>query len=241
MINNRTSELALLQGDLKKSASAKKAKLLARFFKTGPGQYGEGDIFIGVMVPDTRRVAKAYAAISLQAAEKLLHSKIHEERLCAILILIEKFRKADQKTKKQIYKLYLKNTAHINNWDLVDLSAHHIVGEFLAGKSKDILYQLAKSQNLWERRISIIATFNYIYHGKSAEALKIAKILLRDEHDLIQKAVGWMLREVGKRCSEKILEDFLKKYYKKMPRTMLRYAIERLPETRRKAYLNGII
>lgn len=226
-----------MRADLKKRANAKKAKLLARFFKTGVGQYGEGDIFSGVMVPQTRQVAKSYANISLREAKELLHSKIHEERLCALLILIEKFKKSDETAREKIYKLYLKNTAHINNWDLVDLSAHRIVGGYLAEKPKDILYKLAKSKSLWERRIAVIATFNFINRGEYADSLRLAEILLHDEHDLIQKAVGWMLREVGKRCSEKILEDFLYTRYKQMPRIMLRYAIERLPEARRKAYL----
>jgi 3-methyladenine DNA glycosylase AlkD len=241
MPKHDTAGLILLRADLRKYASKEKAKILARFFKTGPGEYGEGDVFIGVVVPDTRRVAKAYINISLPEAEELLHSKIHEERLCAVLILIEKFRKGDQKTREQIYKFYLENTGYINNWDLIDLSAQHIVGEFLADKPKAVLYELARSKSLWERRIAVLSTFNYICRAKHEETLKIAEILLNDEQDLIQKAVGWMLREVGKRCSEKILEDFLQSRYKKMPRTMLRYAIERLPEARRKAYLKGLV
>ena len=239
MAQPKIADLTLLRADLKKRASAKKAKVLARFFKTGSGEYGEGDIFIGVVVPDTRRVAKSFVTINLREAEELLHSKIHEERLCAILILLEKFRKGDQKTRERIYKLYLENTKYINNWDLIDLSAQYIVGEFLIDKPKDILYELAKAKSLWERRIAMLATFNYICRGKHQETLKIAEILLQDEQDLIQKAVGWMLREVGKRCSEKTLEDFLQERYKQMPRTMLRYAIERLPEKKRQSYLNG--
>jgi 3-methyladenine DNA glycosylase AlkD len=236
-----TADLISLRKDLKKRASAKKAKISARFFKTGPGEYGEDDVFIGVVMPDTRRVAKMYTGLSLPETEKLLHSRIHEERMCALLILIERFKGGSQPDRERIYKLYLKNTKYINNWDLIDLSAPHIVGEFLADKPKVILYKLAKSKSLWERRIAVLSTFNFIYKGKSQETLKIAEILLDDEHDLIQKAVGWMLRETGKRCSEKILEDFLHKRYKQMPRTMLRYAIERLPEARRKAYLGGTI
>jgi len=229
-----------LKAELKKFASPQKTKILARFFKTGKGEYGEGDVFIGVVVPNIRKIAKKYFnLISLNMAEELLHSKIHEERLCALLILIEKFRKSDEKVKERIYKLYLKNTKHINNWDLVDLSAQHIVGEFLFDKPKTILYKLAKSKNLWERRISMLATFNYIYKNQCKETLKISEILLKDEHDLIHKSVGWMLREAGKHCSQEILEDFLKKHYKQMPRTMLRYAIERLPEKKRKLYLGG--
>ncbi len=230
-----------LKAELKGFSSPQKAKILARFFKTGKGEYGEGDIFIGVVVPNIRNISKKYNAVNLGEIEELLHSKIHEERLCALLILIEKFRKGDKKTKEQIYKLYLKNTKYINNWDLVDLSAQHIVGEFLHNKSKSVLYKLAKSKKLWERRISILATFNYIYKNQCKETLKIAEILLKDEHDLICKAVGWMLREVGKRCSQEILENFLKKHHRQMPRIMLRYAIERFPEKKRKLYLSGKI
>ncbi len=233
--------LLRLRVDLKKRASPAKAKLLARFFKTGPGEYGEGDVFIGVMVPDTRQVARQYSGLILPETKKLLHSKIHEERLCAILILIEKYRKADDRLKEDIYNFYLTNTGFINNWDLIDLSAPQIIGNFLQDKSKAKLYQLAKSKSLWERRISILATFNFIYRGQPKETLKIAKLLLNDKHDLIHKAVGWMLREVGKRCSQKTLEDFLAPYYKKMPRTMLRYAIERLPPGKRNAYRQGIV
>jgi 3-methyladenine DNA glycosylase AlkD len=186
MPKHDTAGLILLRAGLKKYASKEKAKILASFFKTGPGEYGEGDIFIGVVVPDTRRVAKLYSSISLLEAERLLHSKIHEERLCAVLILIEKFRNGDQKTREQIYKLYLENTGYINNWDLIDLSAQHIVGEFLADKPKAILYKLAQSKSLWERRIAMLSTFNYIYKGEHQETLKIAEILLHDELDLIQ-------------------------------------------------------
>ncbi|MCR4275674.1 MAG: DNA alkylation repair protein [Candidatus Wolfebacteria bacterium] len=238
-----------LKTELKKFASPQKAEILARFFKIGKGEYGEGDIFIGVVVPDIRKTAKKYNAIGLRETEKLLHSKIHEERLCALLILVEKFRNGGEKTKEQIYKLYLKNTKYINNWDLVDLSSHHIVGEFssdkptdkLIKKPKSVLYKLAKSKNLWERRIATLATFNFINKGQHKETLKIAEILLKDKHDLIHKAVGWMLRETGKRCSREILEDFLKKHYKQMPRTILRYAIEKFPEKKRKSYLGGKI
>ena len=191
------------------------------------------------MVPATRQVARKYAGLSLPETKKLLHSKIHEERLCAILILIEKYRKADDGLKEDIYNFCLTNTRFINNWDLIDLSAPHIIGDFLRDKSKVKLYQLAKSKRLWERRISILATFNFIYRGRPEETLKIAKLLLDDKHDLIHKAVGWMLREVGKRCSQKTLEDFLLPRYKNMPRTMLRYAIERLPPTTRNAYKQG--
>jgi len=223
--------------DLKKELKAKenpeKAKILQRFFKTGPGEYGEGDVFFGIVVPEIRETVKKYAALKLEDVTRLLHSKIHEERLAAIFIMVSRF----QTEKERIYSLYLKNTRYVNNWDLVDLSADKIVGTYLLNKPKSILYTLAKSKNVWERRIAVMATFNFIKNSQFAETFKIAKILLNDEHDLIHKAVGWMLREVGKRDS-KIQETFLKKHYKNMPRTMLRYAIERLPEKKRKQYLS---
>ncbi len=223
-----------LKKGLRAKASPKKAKILQRFFKTGPGEYGEGDIFLGVIVPDIRKVVKKYSSLELKKVVKLLYSKIHEERLIALLIMVNKFRSGDDK--KKIYNLYLKSIKHINSWDLVDLSADKIVGVYLLDKPKSILYELARSKNVWERRIGIIATFSFIKNNKFKETLKIAKILLNDEHDLIHKAVGWMLREVGKR-DLKVEEKFLKKHYKKMPRTMLRYAIEKFPEKKRKHYL----
>jgi 3-methyladenine DNA glycosylase AlkD len=223
-----------LKKELKTKASFKKAKILQRFFKTGPGEYGEGDVFLGVVVPEIRKLVKKYSNPETKEIIKLLHSKIHEERLTALLIMVDKFQ--TEKNKENIYNLYLKNTKYINNWDLVDLSAHKIIGEYLLNKSKLILYKLARSRNLWERRISIISTFSFIKDNKFTETLKISRILLNDKHDLIHKAVGWMLREVGKR-DLKIEEEFLKKYYKKMPRTMFRYAIEKFPEKKRKQYL----
>ena len=228
-----------LLAELKKYSSPQKAVILQRFFKTGKGQYGEGDKFIGVVVPDIRKVVKKYQDLALTEVLSLLHSKIHEERLCALLILVNQYEKGDSKKQKQIFDLYLKNYKYINNWDLVDLTAPRVVGTYLIDKPKDILYRLAKSKNLWQRRVAILSTFAFIYQGDSRETIKISKILLHDQHDLIHKAVGWMLREVGKRCGQKELEFFLKKYYQQMPRTMLRYAIERLPEIRRKKYLSG--
>ena len=223
-----------LKKELRVKASSEKAKILQRFFKTAPGEYGEGDIFLGVVVPDIREVAKKYSNLELKKVIKLLHSKIHEERLTALLIMVDKFRSEDDK--KKIYNLYLKNIKHINSWDLVDLSADKIIGAYLLDKPKSILYKLARSKSVWERRIGIMATFNFIKNNKFKETLKIAKILLNDEHDLIHKAVGWMLREIGKR-DLKAEERFLKENYKKMPRTMLRYAIEKFPEKKRKQYL----
>lgn len=223
--------------DLKKLAKPAKSQTLQRFFKTGQGQYGEGDKFIGVMVPDIRRVAKKYRDLPLKEAVSLLHSPIHEERLCALLIMVDQYSRGDSKKQKKIFDLYLKNYKYINNWDLVDLTAPRIVGAYLMNKPRAILYKLAKSKNLWQKRIAIIATFQFIYSGQSKDTIKISEILLSDQHDLIHKAVGWMLREVGKRCDEKILLAFLDRHCQNMPRTMLRYAIERLPEKRRQKYL----
>jgi len=228
-----------LRKDLDLYASPQKAETLKRFFKTGKGQYGEGDIFLGVQVPDSRKIARKYASIPLDNTLNLLRSKIHEERLIALLIMVEKTDNAGVSDKEILFKKYLENTQYINNWDLVDLSADKIVGSYLFEKPKDILYSLAVSENLWERRIAIIATFYFIKRGFYEDTLKIAKTLLNDHHDLIHKAVGWMLREIGKRCSREVLEQFLFVNYKQMPRTMLRYAIERLPEGLRLQYLNG--
>ena len=245
--------LSDLKQELQSFASKGKAEFLPRFFKAGPGGYAEGDRFIGVTVPNCRKVAKKYNDLHLTEIQKLLRSKIHEERLVALLILVEQFKKGDMKLKEKIYNFYLKNTKYINNWDLVDLSADKIVGKYLYNNSNcattfkelppkgtEILKYLANSENLWERRMAIISTFNFIKRHRFKETLEISKILLTDKHDLIHKAVGWMLREVGKR-SQWNLESFLKRHYKHMPRTMLRYAIERLPEEKRQTYLNGLI
>jgi 3-methyladenine DNA glycosylase AlkD len=229
--------LKTLQTQLRKHASTKKAKASAWFFKTGVGQYGEGDKFIGVTVPEQRKIAKKFNDLSLNEIGQLLKSPIHEERLVALFILVDQFKKGDETTKKKIYDFYLSNTKKVNNWDLVDSSAGYIVGIYLYDKPKDILYQLARSKNLWERRIAMISTSYFIAQGDPKDALKIAEILIDDPHDLIQKAVGWMLREVGKRCSEKDLTSFLDKHAAAMPRTALRYSIERLPEPTRQHYL----
>ncbi|MFC1698883.1 DNA alkylation repair protein [Candidatus Omnitrophota bacterium] len=229
-----------LRSELRRCSSKKQAETLQWFFKTGPGEYAEGDKFIGVKVPHIRAAAKRCADISLVETAKLLKSKIHEERLAALLILVAKYAKANDSDKVKIYTLYLKHTKYINNWDLVDLSAYHIVGAFLVDKSRKPLCDLAQSNVLWERRIAMIATYQYIKHNDFHDACKVARLLLHDTHDLIHKAVGWMLREVGKRdlTTE---ETFLKKHYKTMPRTMLRYAIERFPGPKRQAYLKGRI
>ncbi|MCX5805537.1 MAG: DNA alkylation repair protein [Proteobacteria bacterium] len=230
MLNNLRNELELL-------ANPEKSEVLRRFFKTGPGQYGEGDVFLGVIVPVSRKIAKKYTDLPDDGILTLLKSKIHEERLIALLILITQFEKGDVHKKEQIFHLYLQHTAFVNNWDLVDLSAEKIIGVYLDGKSKEILYNLAYSKNLWERRISIISTFHYIKQGKYDDTLAIADILLGDKEDLIHKATGWMLREVGKRCSEEAEEMFLRKCHHEMPRTMLRYAIERFSPEKRRLYL----
>ena len=226
--------------DLQKLKSPEKAKIYARFFKTGKGQYGEGDIFLGLKVPETREISKKYINLNFVDIEKLLLSKIHEERLCALLILVEKYKKSYLGSKKEIIDFYLKNAKNVNNWDLVDLTADKILGNYLFNKDKSILYKLAKSGNLWKRRIAIISTFYFIKNKKYDNTFKISEMLLNDNHDLIHKAVGWMLREVGKR-DEKELCKFLDKHYKIMPRTMLRYAIERLDRKKKKYYLRKLI
>jgi len=230
------TKFAEIRNDLKKYIKKDKVELLARYFKTGKGQYGEGDIFIGIMVPDTRRVAKKYCDADFETIYELIYSKIHEERLCALLILVEKFRKADQKGRREVFNFYIKNSKQVNNWDLVDLSAPRIVGEYLYSKDSKIVYKFSKSKNLWQRRIAMLATFNFIGKARFADALKIGRILLKDKEDLINKAVGWMLREVGKRDIKKE-EEFLLKNIKDIPRVTLRYAIERLPEAKRQEYL----
>ena len=221
---------------LNRCQDKKKAKVLRGFFKTGIGEYAEGDLFLGVTVPVLRKLARQFKDIELKSAVELLRSSIHEERLLALLILILKYRGSGEKDKKEIYRIYLGNTRYINNWDLVDVTAKHIVGDFLRDKDKRALYELAGSDDLWNRRIAILSTFHFIENNQFDDTLKIAELLLSDEHDLIHKAAGWMLREVGKRNPE-VEERFLKKHYKRMPRTMLRYAIERFPESKRRLYL----
>lgn len=231
--------LDCVRKELHKYANKEKAKVLQRFFKTGPGEYAEGDIFLGVMVPFTRKVVEQFSDLPLKDTIKLLRSKIHEERLLALLILVHQFNKAGAEQKEKIYRAYLANTAFINNWDLVDLSAPNIVGGFLIDKDRQLLYKLAKSPLLWERRIAILSTFTFIRRKDFKDALCIVKFLLADKEDLIHKACGWMLRELGKRDMG-AEERFLLKYSRCMPRTMLRYAIERFPEQKRKLFLNKI-
>jgi 3-methyladenine DNA glycosylase AlkD len=222
--------------DLQNLADPKKAVILQRFFKTGPGEYGEGDVFLGIMVPQSRQVAKKYIGLPLQQVNALLGSNIHEERLVALLILVYKYAHASVKEKSDIARFYLDNLKQINNWDLVDLSAPIILGSFLMENDRSVLYRLAKSDNIWERRVAILATMQFIKNGEFSDTLKLARILLRDDHDLIHKAVGWMLREVGKRDLA-LEEAFLDKHYRVMPRTALRYAIERLPERKKRRYM----
>lgn len=232
----KVNEYLQITRDVNKLSNDQKSQIYQRFFKTGKGQYAEGDKFLGLTVPQQRLLAKKYHNLPQDQIEKLLMSKIHEYRLTAVLILVDQYQKADTADKKKIVAYYLKLTRFINNWDLVDLSADKILGSYLLKNDKVILYKLARSNNLWERRIAIVATFNFIKNNLFEDTLKISEILLNDQQDLIHKAVGWMIREVGKR-NEKVLEAFLQKHYKVMPRTMLRYAIEKLSENKRKFYL----
>lgn len=213
-----------------------KANLLSRFFKTGPGQYGEGDKFLGIVVPESRKIVKEFSKkATFDEIEELTNSIYHEARLVGLLILVDKFRKGDEDERKKIFEYYLKKAKKVNNWDLVDLTAPNIVGTFLLDKKdRKILDELSLSNNLWERRISIISTSAFIRNGEFDDCLRISKKLLMDKHDLIHKAVGWMLREVGKKDPD-VLRKFLKDNYGNIPRTALRYSIERFkPEERRK-------
>ncbi|MFQ5936069.1 MAG: DNA alkylation repair protein [Acidiferrobacterales bacterium] len=235
-----STNLAGIRRALKKLSNRQHAEVSQRFFKTAPGEYGAGDVFLGIRVPEIRKLARQYEQLRVTPVRKLLRSTIHEERLLALFILARQFARASETERKRIYEFYLRNTKFVNNWDLVDGSAEHIVGAYLADKSKAPLYRLARSQSMWERRIAIMSTFHFIKRSRFADTLRIAEMLLSDEKDLVHKAVGWMLREIGKRDlpSE---EQFLQAHYAKMPRTMLRYAIERLPARKRQAYLKGTI
>ena len=228
--------IKIIKEEFKKLSDQERAAHLQKYFKTGKGEYGEGDVFLGLRVPTIRNIAKKFNTLSMDEAEEFLQSPYHEERLFALFVLIDLFKKAKEEDRKKIYILYLKNTNFINNWDLVDTSAGPIVGAYLFNGDKEPIYILAKSENLWERRIAIMATFYFITQNEFNDTLKIAEMLLKDQEDLIHKAVGWMLREIGKRNLE-LEESFLKKHYQNMPRTMLRYAIEKFPEEKRKSYL----
>ena len=221
---------------LQQLADPDKAAILQRFFKTAPGQYGEGDIFLGINAPTLKALVKEYQNISVADAEELLHSDIHEERALALQFWVRLYAQKNPDHKEQIYQRYLANTDWVNNWDLVDVTAPHIVGHYLFQRDRKILFRLAKSGSLWERRISIIATQYFIRQHDFADTVKIAALLINDKEDLIHKAVGWMLREVGNRKISPE-EEFLEKHYQQMPRTMLRYAIEKFPEVKRKFWL----
>lgn len=222
--------------ELKQAADPIKEKVYRRFFKTGKGEYGEGDEFLGITVPRLRSISKQYQNLTLDDLQILLESTVHEHRLSVLMIMRFKFQSSKIKDQSTIVRFYLKNTERINNWDLVDLSCHYILGNWLLDKDRNILYKLAKSKSLWEKRIAIISTFAFLRNNQFDDTLKISKILLHDRHDLIHKAVGWMLRELGKR-NKKTETEFLNKYYKTMPRTMLRYAIEKFSDKERKFYL----
>ncbi len=226
-----------LQRALRAAANPSKAAVLRSFFKTGKGDYAEGDQFLGVTVPVQRKIAAAHESLAFPALHALLRSKTHEERLTALLILVRRFQKADTTARHHIFTFYLEHLKAVNNWDLVDLSADKIVGPSVEAMHPVMLDMMARSDHLWTRRIAIVATFHFIRQGKPENTLRIAHMLLHDKHDLIHKAVGWMLREVGKRCGTATLEQFLDEHAARMPRTMLRYAIERLPEPKRAAYL----
>lgn len=226
--------------ELRRFASKKKAEAARSFFKTAPGEYGAGDIFLGVSVPDIRKVAKGYYGLSLTHNKKLLSSSVHEERMLALLILTGQYRYGDMSRKSRAYAYYMKNARYVNNWDLVDTSAPKIVGDFLFDKEHQPLHDFARSRNLWKRRIAIVATHYFILRDHFNTTCELADILMSDHHDLIHKSVGWMLREVGKK-DRSFLERYLAPRYKKMHRTMLRYAIERFPDPLRKAYLAGSI
>ncbi len=224
---------------LKEAGNKEKAVFLTRFFKTAKGQYAEGDVFIGIPVPLQRAIARMHPDLDENSLTLLLANGIHEYRLTALIILVDQFKRGNAQTRDHIYQYYLSKTKRINNWDLVDLSAPKILGEYLLTKPKErkVLYQLVKSKDLWERRIAIVATYTFIRHNEFTDTLKLAKLLLTDTHDLIHKAIGWMLREIGKR-DRKVLHEFLGLYAYTMPRTALRYAIEHLTREERSAYLS---
>lgn len=234
-------KLADLRRELRAHTTPERAKAAGWFFKTGEGQYGAGDQFIGVKVPDQRALAKKYKDLPLADTEALLTSPIHEERLLALFILVGQYKRGDEATRQKIYDFYMANTKNVNNWDLVDSSAAFIVGPWLEHRDKSILVRFAKSSDMWERRIAILSTFHYIRNGDPSESFKIAELLLHDKEDLLHKAVGWMLREIGKRCGREVLVDFLSKHYKTMPRTSLRYAIEHFALDERQRYLKGLV
>jgi 3-methyladenine DNA glycosylase AlkD len=232
--------LSTLRQQLETLGDANVARSSAWFFKTGPGEYGEGDRFRGIRVPQLRKLARQHRGLELSSVRRLLASQYHEDRLLSLLILVERYARGTDAERERIYNLYVESLGRVNNWDLVDSSAEHIVGAWLEDRSKQPLYLWARSSSLWERRVAIMASFHYVTQHEFAVTLKLAGLLLKDEEDLIHKAVGWMLREIGNR-DRAAEEVFLKRHYRRMPRTMLRYAIEKFPERRRQAYLKGRI
>jgi 3-methyladenine DNA glycosylase AlkD len=230
--------LSALQNELQALGSPEKAAFLSRFFKTGVGQYGEGDRFLGVTMPEIRAVVAKYSSLSIYDWVQLLHSPFHEFRMAALIGLMKRFQKSkkDEALQKAIFEIYLNNLDFINNWDLVDVTCRDIVGAYLLHKERSILYELAQRPHLWAQRVSIVSTWYFISRNQFSDTIRISELLLSHKHDLIHKAVGWMLREIGKR-DELVLEEFLDTYVKLMPRTTLRYAIERFPESKRKYYL----
>lgn len=221
---------------LKKFADPVRAKLLQRYFKTGKGEYAEGDIFLGLTLPQVRSTAKLYAKLEPAQIQKLIDSPYHEFRLTGLLILVGRYQKGTPAVKRTAVQMYLRNTKRINNWDLVDVTAPRIIGDYYENRPKDKLKKMARSRNLWDRRIAILSTFPLIRKGDFADSLEIYVSVLADKHDLIHKALGWMLREVGKKDG-KVLEDFLVKHIRQLPRTSLRYAIERMDPKRRKYFM----
>lgn len=229
--------IAKIRSDLKQHANKEQAKFLSGYFKTGPGEYGEGDKFLGIRVPVLRKIAKKYLNLDKSTLKQLFLSDYHEERALCVIILVNQYNKTKQSSQqKQIYNFYIKHKKYVNNWDLVDISSPHIVGPYLYDRDREILYRWIKSKDIWTRRIAIMATFYFIRNNDLQDTLNLSELLLQDNHDLIHKAVGWMLREVGKK-DLKTLEAFLQKNYQTMPRTMLRYAIEKLSQDKRLKYL----
>ncbi|MBI3396430.1 MAG: DNA alkylation repair protein [Spirochaetia bacterium] len=227
---------------MRSAANAKDAVNLARYFKTGPGDYGEGDVFLGLRVPAIRTLVREFRGMPHPEIKRMVSSKYHEERLAALLLMVDAYKRADDALRERIYKLYLSSRKYINNWDLVDLSAPNIVGAWSlsTGQGMDVIRSLAKSKSLWDRRISVLATFAFIKEDQFDLPLEMALTHLHDKHDLMHKAAGWMLREIGSRDQD-VLEGFLKTHCRVMPRTMLRYAIEKFPDAKRRAYLAGTV
>ncbi len=229
-----------VKAELRKYALPGDAAILQRFFKTGPGEYGEGDIFMGVKVPSIRKTAALFSSLSFADLKQLIRSPIHEERLLSLIVLTKQFNRGSERDKEKIVRFYIRHRKFINNWDLVDLSAPYILGPYLLDKEKDILFEYCRGGDLWERRIAVLSTFYFIKQGSFGVSLELVELLLNDRRDLINKACGWMLREIGKK-DLKTEEGFLKKHYRTMPRTMLRYAIEKFPEEKRRNYLKGLV